>query len=213
MKTHGHQKYRLKDGTLVPGVTTALNMLAKPALITWANRMGLKGIDTAKYKDEMAAIGTLTHDRIESDLLGSEPPNTDDYSKKQIDMSDTCLIKYYDWRKQHVIKNVMVEKQLVSEEHRYGGTPDIYCLFDDVWTLLDIKTANGIYDEMKIQTASYENLLTENDYPVERVKLVRFGKDDLEDFEVKDVTNLPKWFKAFLDLLDLYQILKKGVDD
>ncbi len=40
-----HTRYKLKNGLLVPGVTTVTGVLDKPALIIWANRLGLQGID------------------------------------------------------------------------------------------------------------------------------------------------------------------------
>lgn len=54
-----HVKYRTKDKVLVPGVTTITNLLNKPYLIKWANDLGLEGIDSTKYRDEAADIGTL----------------------------------------------------------------------------------------------------------------------------------------------------------
>ena len=56
-----HIRYKLKDGTVVPGATTITGLLNKPFLITWANRLGLEGIDSTKYRDAAADIGTLAH--------------------------------------------------------------------------------------------------------------------------------------------------------
>ncbi|MBA7569795.1 hypothetical protein ES708_11536 [subsurface metagenome] len=60
-KIAAHIIYRTRSGQSVPGVTTILSVLNKPALVPWANRMGLQGIDVAKYVDDKAAIGTLAH--------------------------------------------------------------------------------------------------------------------------------------------------------
>ena len=49
-----HTVYRTADGQRVPGVTTVLGILNKPALIKWANNLGLQGIDSATYVDETA---------------------------------------------------------------------------------------------------------------------------------------------------------------
>ena len=38
-----------------------MNVLDKPALVIWANRLGLQGIDSTKDKEKMANIGTLAH--------------------------------------------------------------------------------------------------------------------------------------------------------
>src|SRR5439155_21898181 len=53
-KVKAHVRYYTSKGEQVPGVTTILSVLNKPALVSWANRMGLQGIDTHKYVDEAA---------------------------------------------------------------------------------------------------------------------------------------------------------------
>ena len=51
-----HGPYLLKDKTRVPGVTTITGILDKPALKTWANKIGLQGIEIKKYVDSLAAV-------------------------------------------------------------------------------------------------------------------------------------------------------------
>ena len=66
-KTKAHTRYRLTDGTIVPGVTTVTGSQLgwnKQVLINWANRIGLTEIDSTKYKDDKADIGTLAHQMI-----------------------------------------------------------------------------------------------------------------------------------------------------
>ena len=95
-KSRAHIRYELPDGTKVPGVTTVLGVLNKPALIIWANRLGLQGIDSSKYRDEMADIGTLAHQMI-VDYFKGEKTNTDEYSKSQIDAAENCLLSFWEW--------------------------------------------------------------------------------------------------------------------
>jgi len=54
-RSRAHITYKLADGVPVPGVTTILSVLNKPALVKWANNLGLQGIDSSKYVDEKAA--------------------------------------------------------------------------------------------------------------------------------------------------------------
>ena len=65
-----HTVYKTGDSIRVPSVTTILGVLSKPALIPWANRLGLQGIDSSKYVDRLATIGTLAHYWIESYING-----------------------------------------------------------------------------------------------------------------------------------------------
>ena len=76
-KARAHTIYKLEDGTKVPGVTTVLGILNKPALVKWANNLGLQGIDSNKYRDEMADIGTLAHQMIVNYFNKVETDTTD----------------------------------------------------------------------------------------------------------------------------------------
>ena len=69
MTTKAHQQYRLKDGTIVPGVTTPLGILAKPGLVPWAWNLGREGLDYRKVSEKGMDIGSLAHMMIECDLL------------------------------------------------------------------------------------------------------------------------------------------------
>ena len=53
-----HTVYKTKDGKRVPGVTTILGVINKPALVRWANNLGLQGIDSTNYVDATARCGT-----------------------------------------------------------------------------------------------------------------------------------------------------------
>ena len=73
IRDSGHQVYKTADGTRVPGVTTICGVMDKPALVKWANNLGLQGTDSTKYVDALAASGTLAHYWAEEVLIGREP--------------------------------------------------------------------------------------------------------------------------------------------
>ena len=50
--TKAHVRYRTKSGIMVPGTTTVLNLLAKPALVYWAWNLGMQGEDYRKVRDK-----------------------------------------------------------------------------------------------------------------------------------------------------------------
>jgi len=135
MKIQGHRRYRLRDSTIVPGVTTVVALLAKPALVKWANKLGLDGIDSAKYADDKADIGTLTHSLITDALQGRET-DTSDYSESQITSAKNCVRSYDCWAASHRIEPILIEEPLVSEKHRYGGTLDLFAKVDGIPELL-----------------------------------------------------------------------------
>jgi len=207
-KVKSHIRYQLADGTYVPGVTTILGVLAKPQLIIWANRMGLKGIDSTKYRDAMADIGTLAHKMITAHLK-NEPCDTSEYSQEHIDKAETCLIKFWDWEKQHDLKGIIIETPLVSEVFGYGGMPDWYGLLDDIPELLDFKTSKAIYSEFFYQLAGYKQLVEEQGHPIERERILRIGRDEDEGFEERMMNSLDKQWQVFEHCLAIYNLLKE----
>jgi hypothetical protein len=162
-KTKAHQRYRLKDGTIVPSTTTIINELGwnKNALVAWARRVALAGNDPDKVRDQAADIGTLAHYMIECHLKGEEP-DISEYGQADIDKAENCYLNYLEWEKEHVDEVWHSELQLVSEVHKYGGTMDLVGVIDGKPSLLDFKSSKGIYPEFKIQIAAYLQLYFEN---------------------------------------------------
>ena len=203
-----HTVYKTKDGVRVPGVTTVLGILGKPALIHWAWDLGTKGIDYKKYRDDKADIGTLAHEMVMCHLKGEEL-DTSGYTEKQIDLAETCFLKYLEWEDEHDIKPILIEEPLISEKHRYGGTMDCYCNLDGILTLLDFKTGKAIYNEYFYQLGGYRELLTENKYETKRYIILRLGRDETEGFEVKERIDLEDETKIFLKLTEVYHLQKE----
>ena len=203
-----HVVYKTSSGERVPGATTITGLLNKPQLVSWANRLGLEGIDSSKYTDEAAAVGTLAHALVQADLTG-EPVNLRLYSPQQVDLAENSVLSWFEWKKQHKIEVIFVEKQMVSDTMRYGGTLDCYCKLDGRPTLLDFKTGKAIYEEYFVQLAAYAELLRENGYPVEETRILRIGRDETEGFEERKVMDTRKWFQIFRNLLNVYYLKRE----
>lgn len=208
-KTKAHIRYRNAEDKIVVGVTTALGVLAKPALIGWANKLGLKGIDSTKYVDDLADVGTCAHYLIECDLK-QEEPNLDDYAPSVVKLAENAFLKYLEWKRGKDIELLLPpETPLVSELYQFGGTIDIYVKLDGRHTLIDIKTSgSGIWPEMRHQVAAYKHLLAYNNYTVDDVMILRVGRSENEGFEYATIGNLDKHFELFLHCLAIYNIRK-----
>ena len=202
--------YKTKDGQIVPGATTVLSVLAKPALIHWAWDLGMKGIDYKKYRDKAASIGTLAHYLVECDLSGVTP-DISTYSPDEIELAENCLLSYYEWRKNKQVKPLHIELPLVSEKYKFGGTIDFYGEIDGVITLLDLKTGKAIYTEHTMQLSAYNKLLKEHDFPVQKIRVLRIGRDETEGFEeqIKTIKQLKPYWEAFKGALGVYYAQKK----
>jgi len=206
--TRAHTTYKLKDGTRVPGVTTILGVLNKPALVKWANNLGLQGIDSSKYVDEKAAIGTLAHQMI-ADYLRGEKTDTNEYSKVQIDQAENAVLSFLEWEKAHHIEPLLIEEPLVSEVHRFGGTIDCLGKINGELCLVDFKTSKGIFAEMLIQVVAYEHLLSEHEYAVDQVIILRIGRTEDEGFEEQRVNTLTNRWLIFEHCLEIHRLQKE----
>lgn len=206
--SRAHTIYRLADGTRVPGSTTITGLLNKPFLMRWHNTMGLEGIDTSKYVDAAARIGTLSHQMVQDSLQGQET-DTSDYSKNEISLAENAILSFFSWKKQHEIEAILCETPMVSEAFRYGGTVDCYCKLDSIPTLLDFKTGKTIYQDHFVQLAAYKNILVEHGYPVEQCRILRIGRDESEGFEERSIESTAKYFDIFKNLLSVYYLKKE----
>jgi len=203
-----HTIYKTSDGTRVVGTTTITGLLAKPHLVAWANRLGLEGIDSTKYRDSSAEAGTLAHELIQAHLQGTEVDMTD-YSPLSLELAENSFLSYLEWEKHHNVKMIFCEKPLVHETMKYGGTVDCYCELDGLKTLLDFKSGKAIYDEYFVQLAAYKELLIHKGYEVEQVRILRIGRDETEGFEDRSPGKTDKYWEIFKDLLHIYKLKKE----
>lgn len=208
MKVKAHKRYELKDGTYIPGATTITGLENKPFLVKWANNLGLQGIDSNKYVDHLANIGTLAHEIIEYELT-ERTIDFLDYTPNEIKMAKNSVNKFHKWKDQNEFEVIKCEISLVSEIHKFGGTADIYCILNGKKTLIDLKTGKAIYPEHFCQVSAYEQLLIENGYPVEDVRILRIGRDESEGFDDLGVPLRDLHWQKFLRLKDIYYINKK----
>lgn len=205
---HAHTRYKNKDGVLIPGVTTVIGVLNKPYLVTWANKKGLEGIDTTKYVDEMASVGTCAHHMIECRLKNIEPVLSD-FTANQIDLAEKCVHKFDEWRSRNDFEIIACEQELVSEEFQYGGTVDIIGKLNGEVTLIDIKTSKSIGYEYRVQVSAYYRVAIENGISIDKCGILRVGRKESEGFEYQEVGNITKHFEIFKHCRYLYDLLKE----
>jgi len=211
MKGKAKEKYRNAAGDIIPSVTTALAELSKPALVRWANKMGLKGIDTNIYVDELADVGLLTHYFIMCHLQ-DEIPDVDEFSPEKVRLAEGCFKQYLDWEQRNPVRRILSEEPLVSEKYQFGGTPDLYAVCNKELILADFKTnATGIFPEMVYQVSAYRKLLVEAGYNVSKALILRLGRGTHEGADEKILSDheLDTGFEIFVRCLDIYR-LKRG---
>jgi len=207
-RSKAHQRYRLTDGSIVPGVTTILGVMNKPALVKWANNLGLQGIDSSVYVDETAKIGTLAHEMVQ-EYLGGPEWDRSAYNPGQIDLAENAVLSFFEWERRNVssFETVFIEKQFVSETNRYGGTVDWYGELDEQMWLVDFKTCKALFPEHTYQTAAYWALLLEHGYRVDGVRILRIGRSEDEGFDDKIIgrEEIEDAYRVFESALNLYR--------
>ena len=203
-----HTVYKNAEGIRVPSVTTFLGILNKPALISWAHKLGLEGLDYKKVRDSAGDTGTLTHYLILCRLCGEEP-DLEEYSPQEVASTTLPMEKFDSWYDEHELEPILTEAYLVSEEYQFGGMPDFYGKVDGVLTLLDYKTGKEIYQEAFYQVAAYKKLLEEHGHQVDAVKILRLGKSEDEGFEERAAGNLERHWEVFLACKKIYELQRE----
>lgn len=210
-KTKVHQRYYLKDGTQVPGVTTVTGLLDKPALKGWAWKMGLKGEDIYKYTDEAKAIGSLAHELI-AESLGGPAAKVKGYSPDQLERAQYSVKVFADWQARHGdLKPLSIELPLVSEAHHYGGTIDLVAEIDGHVELIDFKTGSGIWPEHEVQVGAYWKLLDEGGARIEGARILRIGRTEGESIDERTLTGVQvlNGWRVFEHCLAIHRLKKK----
>ena len=78
----------------------------------------------------------------------------------------------------HVEECIEVERALVSDHHRFGGTLDLYCRMNDgTYAVIDWKTTSSLTREHGLQLAAYAVLCREHGMTVNKRIAVRIKKD------------------------------------
>lgn len=210
--------YQLKDGTKVPGTTTIIGRFKESGgLLQWAFKQGQSGKRHLYEEAEKAAdIGTCAHGMVELRIKGESNEAISAYAALTLPdpamrlKALSAFEAYEAWAKNFNVRVIAQEMQLVSEKHKYGGTPDFVGVINNELALFDIKTSNGIYSDYLIQVAAYGQLWAEN-YPDQPITggfhILRFAKENA-DFAHHRFANLDEAWRQFLLFREAYDIDK-----
>lgn len=217
--------YRM-NGKKVDGVTTALQLLAKPALIMWAAKkagehvsetlvpgVGLDEMQISQLakdaqmahrnnKDMAAEMGSKIHDWIEKYVAGESPPEPLHEGMKKATQS------FVEWYKTQNIRPLFTEKRLCSVNYEFAGTADLVCELDGKLTILDWKTGSGIYPEMFLQLGAYATMYTE-EFGAEVKQIGIVNCSARAPFAVKRESRVEMMSTLYKDVLALYRHIKR----
>ena len=140
------------DGLWYPRVTKIVTIKSKPALYYYYGEA--KSYRAANESTERSALeGTLIHEVAEAILLGKDP-EVPDSVKGAIGSFKDFLTKT-----PVGVTPELVERRIVSHDHRYAGTVDAIATIGGKLGVLDIKTSASIYRDYCLQTSAYMDAL------------------------------------------------------
>ena len=140
------------DESWYPRVTKIVGIKAKPALYRYyAEAESYKAAQDAT--EQSAKEGTLIHETVEGLLLG-----------KQVDIPPSIApavnaFKVFAEKTSIRVKPELVERRIVSYDHRYAGTVDAIAMIGGKVGVLDIKTSQAVYRDYNLQTSAYVEAL------------------------------------------------------
>ncbi len=140
------------DGVWYPRVTKIVSIKAKPALLYfYAEAPSFKAAHAITQKS--AEEGTLIHETVEGLLLGKNPDIA-----PSVAPAVNAFVDF--WEKNNIqVTPDLVERRVVSYDHRYAGTVDAIALIGGKLGVLDIKTSQSIYRDYCLQTSAYMDAL------------------------------------------------------
>jgi ATP-dependent exoDNAse (exonuclease V) beta subunit len=127
-----------------PSVTQLLSLLDKPALLNWANKIGLEGVSLEEHRAKSKSVGRLFHEQVEAKI------------KTGKEIEDPELRKNYDSFFSGA--TILESEKVVSCEH-WQGRFDVKFSRNGMTYLCDFKSnANGVYLENKLQLVAYSEI-------------------------------------------------------
>jgi len=219
------------DGRIVPGVTSIIQIIGKPALMYWAVNCAVQHVAsvwkagegftadeikahlmTAKAAHqriarEAAGLGTKVHEWIRAYVV--ESIHIKGVPRLLLPEDATArkgCEAFLRWQGEHRVEFTETERKIYSKEHHYAGTLDAVATINGKPAIIDFKTSSGIYDEMRYQLAAYQQAWNE-EHENEKATdcwLVRLDKKTGE-VETARFGKHGKDLNAFLGALAVYK--------
>ncbi len=227
------------DGKPIPGVTTIIGVLDKPAIPKWAagqvaeyvadhpdgvetlRQMGrgpmiqaLKGLPWQK-RDDAGTRGNILHDYAERLLHGHDVEVDDEH----IPVMENALRFMEDWQ----IKPLLIEAPVGSREHWWAGTLDLIAEYVHPVTgepgtaVMDWKSGKALYPEYAWQLAAYGHAeftgLGGDEAPIPECGAAFGVQIRADDYDVAPFAFGPDIYQEFLAIRRTFDIAKKGRGD
>jgi hypothetical protein len=203
-----HQVYCNAQDDRVPSVTQVLgDMIAKPGLVEWANRLGYQGVNSAAVTRRAALVGTAVHLRIEGWFKNERV----DLSAISSDIRKQSFFGFRRFKKWWIGADLSwCASEIRMVNNRYGGTCDIAAT-DSTGNrvLIDIKTSTSLHPEYDLQLCAYAELYgrqKDTQWPAELL-IVRVGRERNDSVQVRRVDRTIERTDTFEKLVSAWHLL------
>lgn len=167
-----------------PSVTKLIEQLDKPALLKWANKIGLQGIHIDEYRSKAKTEGSDIHHQVEMYLKFGALTEDESINQK--------MVKFFS------DKEIISIEQPIESDY-FVGRFDVKLRWKDFVFICDFKSSSGVYFETKLQLASYK-MSTECDH----VAVIH-----LPDFILRPVDLYFEHYEFMKTLSKLYELKSK----
>lgn len=224
------------DGKPLTGVTTALSVIAKPALIAWSANMtadyikenslltgrdaDVEGLDSGIYciAEDVLEDSRKAHS-IKKDTAGEFGTKVHNAVEQWIkkgtvptnleEMEMKAFDNFVVWAGKNDVDFLDSEICLYSEEMWTGGICDLVIRMNGKIYVADIKTSSGIYKEAFYQCGAYGEMLKERGFydKFDGFVIINLKKDG--KMQVKIEEDVETNVSAFKAALNLYRLINK----
>lgn len=135
------------------------------------------------YKDETANLGKEIHAWIEA-YINAEMGNGEQPKMPSDNNVLLGVTSFLDWVDYHQVKFIWSERIVYSKKYQYVGTADLCVEIEGEKYLVDLKTGNGLYSTVGLQTAAY--IMADIEESGEKYAgriAIRLTKETKEDYE------------------------------
>jgi|TARA_R100001530_G_scaffold1410_2_gene2570 hypothetical protein len=157
----------------------------------------------AQFLKKAADKGTMVHNWIEKFLKGLDPELPEEREIKN------GVLAFLKWMDKNDVKMLNSESHIYSKKHKYAGILDLEAEVNGKLAIVDFKTSNGLYPEMRLQVAGYQIAMEEmTGKEYEERWLIRFDKETGE-FHDHLLGDFAKDKKAFIGAIPLKRRIKE----
>lgn len=161
-------------------VTKLIDLLDKPALLGWANKLGLKGVSLNDYSKNVKLEGTNKHNDIE------------EYLKNGVYFEGCEKLKY------NLSEYEILGIEETIDNGKIIGRIDIVLKKNGLIYICDFKRNKRIYLKTKLQLSAYKEMLN-----ADKICFI-----NTESFEVKEIKiDTSKYYEIVKRLYQIYILI------